>query len=910
LIGGLVRNEYMRRFFRQEVGLDPEIDTAVIDVVKTQTGLSLDFIVAGNGVGNTGGLLTPGDFAPVWTSELRRAVEDVSRDAENVGRAAFLSKQLSSEQDAVAQLERDTRDNDFSNYALNALKGRLSRLRQYKKAASELSSGGPVPAAAADLASQFEPLIARLDPIVGRAQQWHRTNQPEITNQEIYDDTGTSLVTAGGRDWDQGDYVSSSLNYTGAAFIAVFDGLGNLFTFGYQSARGQAVQAYRRGDVSYNTMESLSDAAAERAIIMGAVTVGLMIATAGLGSAAAGALGLAQGSLGAAIIGGGIEGATFSFASMTTETLLTSTRSFDDPTAQAIWGQGSHSPGQIAFGTALGFGFGAGARTLGHYHQLNRVYTQEFTVGAYEITVQTGARVPPLAVGTHVTEPNMVFFAREGGAGFYRIVNGEFVPIRVVGRGGVNVTRMAQEIAEAPLMLPSGGGTVPGNALVLAGERLPQIPVTAEGALVLSQRGQQVLAISMEGGGVRVIPLQPAGSALAGRGAAATVPSRLLVGEAGPPALPGAPALAAGGEATIIPVGGTGGLPPFIADEAGNLFALPVLIQSPMLAPAGAAGSRLLPPGPAPVPTGDRVIADFLSALPEEAGALSPEAAGGLIRAHQATLPVPPALPQPLLPVLDPLQSTPLAPFQSPFLQPAPVAPLIESVLPVPARSAHIRTPGPGGTVLGWGGFNITESMQWGSARFIEADRQIMTQLRDRIHQAPDLNPDVFPTLSAGRQRQLIRQVVRDTLEALGVPRDRHPRVTFYNGPAGDYGETIWDFRQHAQTGPTSRRVVPVTRRGEIALNQRNLTVGERAGAAMHEARHYFQTWAAWQESMGRSIHPRAQRWGANDPAFPHGVYYQPGQPQYFTQPSETDAESFGRRVIDLLYTGRRWPSR
>ena len=53
-------------------------------------------------------------------------------------------------------------------------------------------------------------------------------------------------------------------------------------------------------------------------------------------------------------------------------------------------------------------------------------------------------------------------------------------------------------------------------------------------------------------------------------------------------------------------------------------------------------------------------------------------------------------------------------------------------------------------------------------------------------------------------------------------------------------------------------------------------------------------------ESLGRQVHPVAPPGRANHPQS-GGVYYGPGDPRDITQPLERDAESFGRRVIDIL---------
>ncbi len=66
--------------------------------------------------------------------------------------------------------------------------------------------------------------------------------------------------------------------------------------------------------------------------------------------------------------------------------------------------------------------------------------------------------------------------------------------------------------------------------------------------------------------------------------------------------------------------------------------------------------------------------------------------------------------------------------------------------------------------------------------------------------------------------------------------------------------------------------------------------------------------WQAYQHQvLGRALdrlHPHTGEWMPNLPSF--GGTYHSGGSRYFTQPIEADAETFGRRVIDLLPV--RWP--
>ncbi|RKH51832.1 hypothetical protein, partial [Corallococcus llansteffanensis] len=206
----------------------------------------------------------------------------------------------------------------------------------------------------------------------------------------------------------------------------------------------------------------------------------------------------------------------------------------------------------------------------------------------------------------------------------------------------------------------------------------------------------------------------------------------------------------------------------------------------------------------------------------------------------------------------------------------------------------RVRKPGPGGSVLGWGDFDISLSRSWSSRRFKRFELAQLRDLRASLEDIPELDPATFGTLSLRDRKRAITRVVDATMDAMGVPRSRRPRVDFQNLAAGDFGWMEWNFGQTPQG-----RLVPLLKRGSLVISE-NLDVGDAVGTAVHEARHYYQAYQAYQHSLGRQSHPFASRWQRNLPGS-GGHYYGPGDPRYFRQPIEADAESFGRRLIDLL---------
>ena len=211
----------------------------------------------------------------------------------------------------------------------------------------------------------------------------------------------------------------------------------------------------------------------------------------------------------------------------------------------------------------------------------------------------------------------------------------------------------------------------------------------------------------------------------------------------------------------------------------------------------------------------------------------------------------------------------------------------------------RVRTIGPTGNVLGWGDFDVTVSRSWRNRRFKPFELAQMRDLQAGLEAIPELDPASFSTLSLRDRQEALKKSVGAAMDALGIPKSRRPRVQFQNLPAGDYGWMEWNFNATPQG-----RLAPASRRGVIVINE-NLDVGDAVGTAVHESRHYYQAYQAYQYSVGRQSHPFSRRWWRNLPGS-GGHYYGPGDPRYFRQPIETDAESFGRRVIDLLPP--RWP--
>ncbi|MBE4748856.1 hypothetical protein G4177_11860 [Corallococcus sp. ZKHCc1 1396] len=212
-------------------------------------------------------------------------------------------------------------------------------------------------------------------------------------------------------------------------------------------------------------------------------------------------------------------------------------------------------------------------------------------------------------------------------------------------------------------------------------------------------------------------------------------------------------------------------------------------------------------------------------------------------------------------------------------------------------NARRVRTVVPGVGVLGWGGFDISLSQQWSARKFMEFERVQLREIRDRLKQIPELDPRKFSSLRPLERKQALLEAAEITLDALGIPRSRRPDIIFKN-LRGDYGYMSWNFRRLK-----SGRLKPYRKRGQLVIAN-GLSVGDAVGTIVHESRHYYQAYQAYQLSLGRTSHPLAGTWAGNLPGS-GGTYFVAG-PRYYSQPIEADAETFGRRLIDLL--PGRWP--
>jgi len=520
--GRLARNEINRRWF-QENSIDPASDEVHITVRASGTNPALDlrFSSIQLTLGSEGLLTLAGLDEALQVIPLNVIASEVGEQVMALGEAAELtlrSDRLAANVPSYAQRVRA----NFEDHSLDEIRHQIRNVRSLRQRAVQLSGNEIAAAYIQGLTAEYDTTLQTLESLLRDARRWHASHQPEMTNQEAYEWAGTELVTYAGREWEQGGlgYVTGGAGYAGGFVVALFEGLGNLFTFGYQSARGDIVTAYRRGHVSYTTMEELSEDAAIRSFAVGVVTVALTVATAGLGAGVAGAFGLARGTLGYAIVSGGTEGALINIGSLGYETLITESRpEFEDPYAQAIWQRGSHSAGEFALAGGLGFGMGGLLGARSYYRGLGQSSALALPeeAGLAQPEIFPGGELPPAweirpmgvdpsgmerYVGRHISGEIIELFinaqhtegyiVRQATGEIFQYQAGTFTRAAGLLPGQTGAAAAAGEagLTRAPLIIRGGGaiyvegfGPPPGAAP--AGTITPVLPAPSRAPLML-----------------------------------------------------------------------------------------------------------------------------------------------------------------------------------------------------------------------------------------------------------------------------------------------------------------------------------------------------------------------------------------------------------------------------------------
>lgn len=467
LVGGLLRNEIMRRFIARN-GLSAAASMVEISLVDPEGKVAgpsqLKFLLSGIVVPTTLGQITPADLKQALKSySLDQAIASVTEDAKNVALAVTLVQEYDEcKPEVAARVKRQaTNPKQESPGKLRAL---ASRLSADKSAAVNLKRGGGyVAPEAADLPSQFDALLKEINVSIAAQDKWLAEHHTPPSDAEVQEEVGSWLVGQGSKQWEKGGArkVLGGLAYTGAVVVSVIDGLENLLSFGYSHAEGEINKAYNRGLISADERDDLELAAIGRSVAVGIVTVAVTIATAGLGTEVAVGLGAVRGTFtyGAVVVGGGMVGGTLvSGSSLGTQALITGVGNFEDPSAQALWKSGMPSARDwkwgLATGAALG-GVGALPRVLPVNAPLMRSQTPQTSLNVEGFDIQLSRE---LAVGTHA-DGRVLFVTTEGGGIYRPVPGGMFIPLKEVGAGGIPRSLIYVESGSSPF-LPTGGKTL------------------------------------------------------------------------------------------------------------------------------------------------------------------------------------------------------------------------------------------------------------------------------------------------------------------------------------------------------------------------------------------------------------------------------------------------------------------
>ncbi|MEO8679068.1 MAG: hypothetical protein ABI665_08480 [Vicinamibacterales bacterium] len=319
--GILLRNEISRMWFTAN-GIDPRADAVTVSMIDAD-GLEagpaqLAFTWRGKSLTDTLGSielewLESSYGGVMMVRPLRDAVADVSRDARELAEAAWLLRTREAIEPKLPDVIAKARS--FKD-------ARLAEVESYQQLVEECA-GRAYPIDLRPRASSYVPGLYAY----------------------YYANASTLFELVGQiRDWRVGQIVNEQQHELSQAEVL-------------ELLQGET--PYAKGEISYQGMQDLLAAERDRALLVMFVTVALSIATLGVGSAVASGIGLAEGTLGFAAVQMGTSFALTDVGAMGAEHIISSAIDIDDPVAQAVWKQGTHSVGDYFKAAGLGFLKGA-----------------------------------------------------------------------------------------------------------------------------------------------------------------------------------------------------------------------------------------------------------------------------------------------------------------------------------------------------------------------------------------------------------------------------------------------------------------------------------------------------------------------------------------------------------------------
>lgn len=329
----------------------------------------LEFDIEGEPIRTTDGSLPLLDLDPLGSNDLESIVSAVQSEATIIAQAGDLyraSQQVvageidwwngaSSNWDRVSKEEVDAHAQIFS-FDLNTtpIKTPLGLsvvffLNAYPEYSDVLG----------ELGSQVLALQQQVDKYVNDFEQYF--NDPARRSELYTFKQGKAEVWKQAREmWDEG-VGEGTLGYVEAGLTSGLYSVMNTLSAGYLDTRAQGVEAWEAGHISMDQLNALSEAAELRGVAVGVVTVAVTLATVGLAGPAAGT----AVSLGQKALTAGFVGFASTLSGELTGTGISAAYNFKDPTTQAIWKEGVHSPGQILFTSAAGGALGAASVPAG-----------------------------------------------------------------------------------------------------------------------------------------------------------------------------------------------------------------------------------------------------------------------------------------------------------------------------------------------------------------------------------------------------------------------------------------------------------------------------------------------------------------------------------------------------------------
>ena len=320
--------------------LDETVSVSLIDPSGAAGGLStLSFRVHGVPVETTDGGLLIGAVDRVLENYFPSLMSQLQNDVLSLQFALVIAQQGRAIADAVDRII-DTPDVDLAQQALSqctaVVEDAISKLSVVDSAFS-----GEVSTLSARLAALRDTGIP--DRVVEH-EAWRTAHAP-----------AEPLMVIANRQLDEEMDAARSRGYAGESLNAMM--IISSVLQGIFPGEQEAYDAYTEGSISLGTYLDLESEIRIRGYFIAGTMVAISLASLGLGIFLAPTI-AAESLIGEVLLAGYLGGAE-SLTPLVISNLYSNEVSFSDPRAQAIWGMGSYSMGDLAVAGGIGFGLGA-----------------------------------------------------------------------------------------------------------------------------------------------------------------------------------------------------------------------------------------------------------------------------------------------------------------------------------------------------------------------------------------------------------------------------------------------------------------------------------------------------------------------------------------------------------------------